>query len=59
MALCLTIQTMINLCIDYLWDGEIGLEFSKIPTSLVGWGRKMPKERNILKWLIRGLSDPK
>lgn len=44
---------------DYLWDGEIGLEFSKIPTSLVGWGRKMPKERNILKWLIRGLSDPK
>ena len=39
---------------DYLWDGGTGLEFSKIPTSLVGWGKKKPKEGNILKWLIRG-----
>lgn len=44
---------------DYLWDGETGLEFSKIPTSLVGWGKKKPKEGNILKWLIRGLQTRK
>ena len=44
---------------DYLWDGEVGLEFSKIPTSLVGWGKKKPQEGNSPKVAYKGPSDPK
>lgn len=39
---------MINMYRDYLWDKQMGLEFSKIPVSLVGWDKTEPTEKNIL-----------
>lgn len=56
--LFLPLQTMITIYRDYLWDGEKELERSKIPTSLVGWGKKEHLEGNLFKRVIRSLSDP-
>lgn len=57
-TLFLPIQTTSTIYRDYLWDGERELECSKIPTSLVGWGKKEHLEGNLFKWFVRSFSHP-